>query len=164
MFRELRSFLKNNVDHKRILKNPASALRLTQICHKSKLHQDKNCRNVVTDNFFTLHELAKKLLNIIDGNFKMVGTVRINLVDATNRAHLREAQVFPQKKPQGIWPLCQAFNRGYVVAGNAKYIVNMDKILVTFYCSALQNTPNTPIDYGSNHSFTCLRGLASLHR
>ena len=70
-----------------------------------------------------------------DDSVKLLGTVRMNLVDSVNREYLRAAIAVVKKMNQGSWSLCQAFNKTgqeKEVAENCGYILFKDKIVVIF--------------------------------
>ena len=59
---------------------------------KASYLENKGCKQwIFTDNFYTRHVLAKKILQFSDQEICMTGTVRFNLVDAINRPALKEA-------------------------------------------------------------------------
>ena len=77
---------------KYIKKDSASAMWILQMAHQTKLLRDRSGKRVFfTDNYYTRHALANVLKTITDGEARLVGTVKFNLVDSTNRVFLQPA-------------------------------------------------------------------------
>jgi len=68
-----------------IEKDSPSALRMLQMAHQTKRIKDPSGKRLFfTDNFYTRHHLAHALNVITDGEARMIGMVRLSLVDATS--------------------------------------------------------------------------------
>jgi hypothetical protein len=147
-----------------------------------------------TDNFYTSHRVAKALKTFTDGEARLIGTVRLNTVDCTNRYHLVKAIEMIETKDRGSWALVQAYDesselaklqREYQasnrfktkadktpfvppfdrVAEHAGYVVFKDAKVVTFYTNDLAGTPSAPIIQGCTmEAQTLVHGLETLHR
>ncbi len=90
----------------KIEKDSLSALWLLQMAHQTKRLPDPSGKRVFfTDNFYTRHNLAHALKIMTDGEARMIGTVRLSLVDATNRYWLEQAVKMISKKERGSWCL-----------------------------------------------------------
>lgn len=113
-FRELRSLLENKLDNSGIRRDYASALWLIQLAHQSKLYRYSKGRLVVTDKFYTRHVLASELKRLTDGDFQMLGTVRLNLVDSIKRKNRKDAQEEIKTVPRVSWVLCQVYEKVYL--------------------------------------------------
>ena len=58
-----------------------------------------DCRHALMGSFCTRHQLGKVVKMMTDGNAKITGAQKFNLVDATNRAHLKEGIAEIENKP-----------------------------------------------------------------
>ena len=65
---------------------------------------------VYMDNFYTRHSLGRAIDEFTDGNIKITGTVRLNLVDKINKTNVTKAMKYLDGKPRGSWVLVKAFN------------------------------------------------------
>lgn len=63
---------------------------------------------MVTDNFYTRHVLARVLLAFTDSEVRMLGTVRIQLVDKWNKPAVRESIERLEESERGSWELVAA--------------------------------------------------------
>lgn len=88
----------------------ASALWLLQMCHQS-VKAPRYKRLFVSDNFYTWHTLAIVLKALTGGNTCLLGTINMNLVDATNWIHLQEAIMGLADAPQGHWKLVRVYDK-----------------------------------------------------
>ena len=64
---------------------------------------------VYMDNFYTRHSLARAIDEYTDGNIKVTGTVRLNLVDKVNKNNVTMAIKYLENKDRGSWVLVKAF-------------------------------------------------------
>jgi hypothetical protein len=85
--------LLSNPENKiKIEKDSPTALWLLQMAHQTKSYPDPSGRHVFfTDNFYSRHPLAHALRVMTDGRARMIGTIRMSLVDLTNRYWLEQA-------------------------------------------------------------------------
>lgn len=92
MFRTLKTPLKKLTNEKLIVVDSATALWILQMAHFQAAHR-KEKRLVVMDNFYTRHTLAVALAWLTDGCVRILGTVKLNLVDSINRVHIKETLI-----------------------------------------------------------------------
>ena len=65
---------------------------------------------VFMDNFYTRHSLARKIKQLTKDEIKVIGTVKLNLLDAYNKKNVTEAIQIMQNMPMGSWLLVQCFD------------------------------------------------------
>ena len=106
----MRSSLEKNIDHSVTKRESPSALWILQLALQTKIYKYGNGSIDVTDNFYTRHKLAQQLIKVTDGEMKMIGTVRLNLVDGVNRVNIKEAQGKLKDSERGHWALCEVYN------------------------------------------------------
>jgi len=68
-------------------------------------------RLVVTDNFYTRHTLAVAVNKFTDGEVLMLGTVKLNLIDAVNKHNVVKALDMLKDASRGTWYLVAAYDR-----------------------------------------------------
>lgn len=62
------------------------------------------------DNFYTRHVLAEKLKQMTDGEARIVGTCKMNLVNKVNAVGVKKAIELLADQPHGSWALVRAYN------------------------------------------------------
>ena len=171
-------------NNKFIKKDSASAMWILQMAHQCKMRRDRSGKRVFfCDNYYTRHHLATALKKITDGEAVLVGTVKYNIVDGTNRVYLKQAINMIEKEKRGAWLLVRAYechpdleklryrwNQDQqkkppkrrkpfvcptdILADKAGYIVWKDKNTVVFYTNDLLQTPSRPIlDSGKREEY-----------
>jgi len=155
-----------------------TSLWVLQMAHQTLSIEDPNGRRVFfTDNFYTSHRVGTALKKFTDGEARLIGTIRMNTVDCTNRYHLFKTIDMVDKMPRGSWALVraydesqdlarlqrehQALNRNVSkaektefvppfdrIADSAGYIVFKDAKVVIFYTNDLNGTPSAAILQG----------------
>jgi len=79
-----------------------TSLWVLQMAHQTQSRVDPNGRRIFfTDNFYTSRRV---------GGARMIGTVRMNTVDCTNRYHLFKAIDMVDRLPHGSWALVRAYD------------------------------------------------------
>jgi hypothetical protein len=114
IFRTLRTPY-NNIFHPdnkiNIEKDSPSSLWLLQMSHQTRIVPDPSGRRIFfTDNFYTRHQLAYALKVMMDGEARMIGTVRFSNVNCTNRFYLQQAIDLTDAKPRGSWCIVRAYD------------------------------------------------------
>ena len=152
-------------------KDKPSALWVMQMAHLTKMMKDPSGKRlVVMDNFYTGHLLARQVAKTSDDEIRILGTVRLSNIDGCNRKYLKEAIDTLGEKPRFSWLLVQAFDRQSlrdregILAKNCGFVVFKDRKIIIFYSNDLADTPSMPIEAPSEHSITCIHGIASLNR
>ena len=126
------------------------------------------------DNYYTRHSLASELKRITDGEARIIGTIKYNLVDSTNRLHLAKAMRMVEVQERGVWCLVRCYNpvddleklkREWVkqekkkpekkrkkiiaptrnIAEDCGFLLWKDNKLVVFYTNDLHKTPSKHI-------------------
>jgi hypothetical protein len=195
IFRTLRTPYNNlfHPDNKiSIEKDSPSSLWLLQIAHQTRLVPDPSGRRIFfINNFYTRHQLAYALKVMMDGEARMIGTVRFSNVDCTNRFYLQQAIDLIDAKPRGSWCLVQAYDEHpelaacqrqhqarnkdieksqrqkfvpptHHISPDSGYILFKDSKVVIFYSNDLDGTPPHPIMDGSDEeSVRLCRGVRS---
>ena len=91
MFRGMRGPYERTVTGELVQKDSPSALWCLQIGYQTLMHPCQNQgRLVVMDNFYTRHVLAEQLKRLTDNEFRVIGTVRFNNIDAINRPAVKK--------------------------------------------------------------------------
>ncbi|ETM97605.1 hypothetical protein PPTG_20034 [Phytophthora nicotianae INRA-310] len=150
-------------------------------------------RLMVSDNFYTRHLLARALLKFTDGEARLLGTVRLNLVDKWNRKELTAAVARVSEIERSSWELVAAVDVEPGLAANiqrhnqrqrripkakrtvytptvtispfAGYIVFKDKQAVIFYTNDLKCTPPTSVlNCNDPRAIACVHGLYPIRR
>ena len=158
------------MDDNIIKKDSPSALWCLQMAHQTKSHPMECGRLFVTDNFYTRHALGKQLLRLTDGEARLLGTVRMNVVDAVNRPAIKKGIECLQRSERGSWLLVHTLDkptgRGEEVTRAEKtgYILFKDKKVVVFYTNDLAETPRQDVEGSSEFTLKCVHGLAPLQR
>lgn len=57
------------------------------------------------DNFYTRHSLVQKVLAITGGEVRIIGTVRANYVEGSNRGLIQQAMTELKNAPRNKWRL-----------------------------------------------------------
>lgn len=60
------------------------------MAHQTKVYPMSCGRLYVTEKFCTIHNFAKELLVMSDGEAKILGTIRMNVVNSINRTSLKK--------------------------------------------------------------------------
>ena len=175
--------------------NSPTSLWVLQMAHQTLSIEDPNGRRVFfTDNFYTSHRVGTALKKFTDGEARLIGTIRMNTVDCTNRYHLFKTIDMVDKMPRGSWALVraydesqdlarlqrehQALNRNVSkaektefvppfdrIADSAGYIVFKDAKVVIFYTNDLSGTPSASVLQGNTmEAQRLVHGLATLRR
>ncbi|KAK1938774.1 hypothetical protein P3T76_008849 [Phytophthora citrophthora] len=150
-------------------------------------------RLLVSNNFYTRHNLARTLPTFTDGEMEMLGTVRIPLQGKWIGSELDAAKSRMDAASRGSWELIAAINvppgweklqeahkraqkklppqqqTSYTppitITNKAGYIVFRDKRTVVFYTNDLAGTPSQRVLRGDSAEANWLcHGLASLSR
>ena len=66
--------------------------------------------NVYMDNFYTRYSLGKAISDYTDGNTKITGTVRLNLIDKVNKGNVSKAVKEVDNQERGCWMLMKAYS------------------------------------------------------
>lgn len=91
IFRELRSASKSKLDEKLVVQDSPSTQWALQMAPASRIAPCPERRFVVTENFYTRHNLASQLKKIKDNEVLTLVTVRINIIGGFNRPAFKEA-------------------------------------------------------------------------
>jgi len=95
----------------KVAKDSASALWTLQMVHQMKKKKDpKGKRNFFTDNYYTRHVLANMTKTMSDGEARLTGTVKYNLIDSVNRPMVDKAAKMVSKMERSSWVLVQAYD------------------------------------------------------
>jgi hypothetical protein len=82
-----------------------------QLAHQTKKLPDPNGKHVFfMDNFYTRHVLAEKLKQMTDGEARIIGTCKMNLVNKVNAVGVKKAIELLADQPHGSWALVRAYN------------------------------------------------------
>ncbi|RLN49201.1 hypothetical protein BBJ28_00014775, partial [Nothophytophthora sp. Chile5] len=196
LFPELRTPLDRTLVHPDVTITPdsATALWLAMIGHQTRLMQSPTGRRLlICENFYTRHVFAKAVLAFTDGDVKVLGTVRMDLVDRWNKPELKEAFKRVHARQRGAWELVGAvdpdpewekrqqehrqeqsklppqqrtkFKPQLMASPNAGFIVFLDKQVVVFYTNDLAKTPRARVlTDDSDEAAVCCHGLYPLQR
>ncbi|KAK1941087.1 hypothetical protein P3T76_007793 [Phytophthora citrophthora] len=94
-----------------IKRKDPSALWVAMCGHMTKTHPAPNGhRLLVSDNFYTRHNLAKTLLTFTDGEMRLLGTVRIPLQGKWNAMELEASKSRMDVAERGSWELVAAMD------------------------------------------------------
>ena len=114
VFRDMKQAFDNiitNDPEKILLPESASALWALQISHLHKMSQSPSGKRVVfMDNFYTRHPLARKIKQLTNNEIKVIGTVKLNSLDAYNKKNITEAIERMKTALNGDWLLVQCFD------------------------------------------------------
>ena len=197
VFRDLRNSYTRHIvnDGEKIIDHDTStALWSLQIAQMYKMLQSPCGKRVIfMDNYYTRHPLGRKIKQLTNNETKIIGTVKMNLVDKYNKPKVLEAIEMLQDANHGTWYLVPCFDppkstkssskkkknntkklktanksdaEGPLVAAeNTGYIVFKDKRVVVFYSNDLADTP-PPVICGAENAdaVRCVHGLSSLER
>ncbi|ETK88251.1 hypothetical protein L915_07477 [Phytophthora nicotianae] len=72
------------------------------------LRSPRGRRLLVSDNFYTRHTYARAIDAFTDGDVRVLGTVRLNLVDKHNKVAFEPAVECIAKQERGSWELVAA--------------------------------------------------------
>jgi hypothetical protein len=152
-----------------VAKDTASALWTLQMAHQTKKQRDPSGkRSIFMDNFYTRHNLAEKVKVLTDGEIRITGTCRLNVIQSRNKVGVKKAIDMLKDQDRGTWVLVRAFNSQVDddVAPNCGYIVFKDRKDVVFYTNDLAATPKELVVIGNDDEYAihCVNGLAKLHR
>ena len=167
LFPEVRTIYNQHIDNKC---PPATALWVCQLLLMTKrfrLPEGKK-RLIVLDSYYTSHVLGSTLSKVTDNTTKILGTVKLSMIDKHNKTLLTEAINLLKNAERGKWYLVPSFNYDgtkQIQAENAGFVVWVDKKIVRFYCNDLDGTPPPIIsDETSETAIKCVRGLLSIER
>lgn len=94
-----------------VAKDSASALWSLQMAHQTKKQPDPSGkRHIFMDNFYTRHTLAEKVKVMTDGEIRITGTCRLNVINTINKVGVKKGIDMLKEKPRGSWVLVRAFN------------------------------------------------------
>lgn len=178
--RELRSTLQSKLDDKIVAYDTPSAQWALQMTHTSRIAPFPEVRLVVTDSFYTHHNLASQEKNITENEVLTLGTVCINTINGSNfPAVKKDVSVFTNFRRKA-WLLCRAFHTPVgnwcdeggklvivanyqmiapFVAERCGYVVWKDKNTVVFYTSGLVDTPKQLIYQPDGNSIHSIHGI-----
>ncbi|KAJ8508600.1 hypothetical protein ON010_g18855 [Phytophthora cinnamomi] len=111
VFPSLRSSLYNTLSRPEINIDPksATALWVAMAGHQSKTFRSPSGhRLLVLDNFYTRHTYASAIEAFTDGEVRLLGTARMNLVDRFNKFALEPAVERISQQELGSWELVAA--------------------------------------------------------
>ncbi len=159
----------------------ATSLWLSMILKQHQSIESPSGKRVfVMDNFYTRHIMAQKLLEMTNGEVRVIGTVRMNFVDQLNKPQVLTAIEQIKDQPRNTSILVRARNanehaqqasrtrrrgrqRGtmlcqdasgsrntWIVAEKTAFIVWKDSKLVIIYTTDLNSTPSRDIIMGSD--------------
>ena len=133
----------------------------------------RNNRYLYVDNFYTCPVFAKKLKNMTGGEIVTTGTMRLNYLDALNKAAVTHSVKNLELKAQGSWELL-AVKESYVDPSgktktrkmpNSGFIVLKDKKTVVFFTNDLTDTPKKFSSRGNDpEAIALVRGLGPIKR
>jgi len=157
--------------------------------------QNQRCRApfkkrvVVMDNFYTSVGLARTLDQLTDGEIKIIGTIKMNMVQGINRENVKQAETLMKNGDAHEWYLIRAYHKRalapskkrkssgksgssaskatfeWVVTPNTGFIVWKDKKDVIFLSSDLRQTPSVDIQMGTTtEALFCVRGTVEAQR
>jgi len=146
-------------------------------------------RVVVMDNFYTSVSLAKTLDQLTDGEIKIIGTIKMSMVQGLNRENVKHVQTLMEAADAHDWYLIRAYykralpptkkrklRRGsgssapkvdfeWVITPNTGFIVWKDKKDVIFLSSDLRKTPDSDVQKGdTSDALFCVRGVVEVQR
>ncbi|KAK1946029.1 hypothetical protein P3T76_003077 [Phytophthora citrophthora] len=177
-----------------IKRKDPSALWVAMCGYMTKTHPAPNGhRLLVSDNFYTRHNLAKTLLAFTDGEMRLLGNVCIYLQGKWNAMELEASKSRMDVAERGSWELVAAvdvpvgweklqekhkrlqkkmpshqqtpYMAPMTIAANAGYIVFRDKLTVIFFTNDLAGTLSQRVLAGdSREAIHLCRNLAPLQR
>lgn len=172
----------------------ASSLWTAMIAHQTQLYPAESGRRlVISDNFYTRHDLAKAILAMTDGEVRMLGTARLDWAGRLNRDALADSVKRVAQMPRGSWELIAAVDShvdskkerdahvrrqkklpahlrtAYAppiqFSDRAGFVVFLDKQPVIFYTNDLSRTPSARVLGGeTSEAIDCCNGLYPLRR
>jgi hypothetical protein len=75
-----------------VAKDTASALWTLQMAHQTKKQRDPSGkRSIFMDNVYTRHKLAEKVKVLTDGEIRITGTCRLNVIQSRNKVGVKKA-------------------------------------------------------------------------
>jgi hypothetical protein len=81
------------------------------LAHPSKKKPDPSGKRVMyMDNFYTRHRLGQVLKKMTDGEVRITGTCRTNLVNKVNLVGVKKAIAALESEPRGSWALVRAYD------------------------------------------------------
>ncbi len=112
LFRDIRGSFNQAFADKSVDPVSATAQWILQLAYQSKVRKSPTGKRVVfADNFYTRHTMAKKLMEITDGEIRMTETIKMNNGDAINRVRLKEAIMQMKDAERGSWMLVRAYDK-----------------------------------------------------
>ena len=72
-------------------------------------------RYLITDNFYTRHNLAKCISGFTDGEVHIIGTVIFSYIEACNKHNVKLGLDSLENKPRGAWILVAVYNENYIL-------------------------------------------------
>jgi hypothetical protein len=96
-----------------VKKNSASALWSLQIAHQTKKQLDPSGRrSIFMDNFYTRHNLGKKVKVLTSDEARITGTCRLNVIQSRNKVGVKKGIDMLKNKEHGTWVLVRVFKVG----------------------------------------------------
>jgi len=81
------------------------------MAHQTKKQPDPNGKRVFfMDNYYTRHVLGEKLKEMTDGEVRITGTCKMNLINKVNSHGVKKAMELLADKPHGYWALVHAYD------------------------------------------------------
>ena len=112
----------------------------TQKCKQNSVPNKGNKRYIFTDNFYTRHKLAKKILVASEYETVSIGTVRANFIDLLYKPMVQSAMNELSNKPRVRWRLVTVPSKTTGTVTNRDtttdccgYIVWKDNKTIIFY-------------------------------
>lgn len=127
-------------------------------------------RLLVTDKFQTRHKLAMQLLNLTDGEERMVGSFRMNIFGAVNRAAVKKGICVLKWSERGAWIFVHTLDEriGNEVepkrAEKTGFILFKDKTFMELCTNDIADTPRRDVEGIYDYSLKHVPGFAPLKR
>lgn len=157
------------MDKNFVREDSPSALCCLQAMLQTQHFAQPNIRRLlICDKVYTRHVLARKIYSLTDVELKLLGTVRMNLIDSANRQTIKSVVDKAKSAARRTWWLCQGLNSnstGNEVSEIACFIVFEDRTVVVFYCNDLASVLSKLVhEHIDEFSIQCVHGLALLPR
>ena len=111
VFRDMRRTLKKLLEDYPLLDPKlASVLWFLQMAHQVKKHSSGKCVFFM-DTYYTCHIMAVVLNKITNGDAYIIGTVRLNNIDATNKVLVLKGISMIKDMHRGAWVLVRAHDK-----------------------------------------------------
>lgn len=88
----------------------------TTICaHKTQLCASAcGGRFIFTDNYYTSNEFGRCLMEMTDGEMRLIGTIRLSYVESKIKSNLQQSFVCSKNAKRNQWALIRSFHRHQV--------------------------------------------------